>query len=195
MPIAAFVVDRGRGRPGRRDHGDVGPHDVRRRDRPVVLHLRPHDPCGEQATLPPKADRPPAPFVPIARTFWIFTLPRAFGQAFNVTSSGSTRCFVPALIGATAGGIYAAGHALPPRSAAFIVESFMQAVGPKVSGLLTARSHRRARRRWWRRPRPGRSRSSGRPTSSSAPSPRCCSACSDPTTCRPRPHWSSSRSG
>ena len=91
---------------------------------------------AEEATLPPKSERLPAPFLPIARTFWIFTLPRAFGQAFNVAVLWFDTLFVSALIGATAGGIYAAGTRYL-LVGAFIAEAFMQAVGPKVSGLLT----------------------------------------------------------
>lgn len=90
----------------------------------------------EEAALPPKADRPPAPIVPIARSFWIFTLPRAFGQAFNVVVIWFDTLLVSALIGATAGGIYAAGTRYL-LVGAFISEAFMQAVGPKVSSLLT----------------------------------------------------------
>jgi O-antigen/teichoic acid export membrane protein len=91
---------------------------------------------AEERGLPAKSDRPPAPFIAIARSFWIFTLPRAFGQAFNVVVLWVDTLFVSALIGATAGGIYAAGTRYL-LVGAFIAEAFMQAVGPKVSGLLT----------------------------------------------------------
>lgn len=85
---------------------------------------------------PIPADCPPAPLVSIARSFWIFTLPRAFGQAFNVAVLWFDTLFVAALIGATKSGIYAAGTRYL-LIGTFIVEAMMQAVGPKVSGLLT----------------------------------------------------------
>lgn len=90
----------------------------------------------EHSDHPVPADGPPAPFMPIARTFWAFTLPRAFGQAFNVAVLWFDTLFVAALIGAEAGGIYAAGTRYL-LIGSFIVEAIMQAVGPRVSGLLT----------------------------------------------------------
>lgn len=79
---------------------------------------------------------PPVAFAAIARGFWIFTLPRAFGQAFNVAVLWFDTLFVSALIGATQGGIYAAGTRYL-LIGTFIAEAIMQAVGPRVSGLLT----------------------------------------------------------
>jgi O-antigen/teichoic acid export membrane protein len=79
---------------------------------------------------------PPAEFGPIARSYWVFTLPRAFGQAFNVAVLWFDTLFVAALIGATKGGIYAAGTRYL-LIGTFIAEAIMQAVGPRVSGLLT----------------------------------------------------------
>ena len=90
----------------------------------------------EKTRHPILAEGPPALFVPIARSFWAFTLPRAFGQAFNVAVLWFDTLFVAALIGAKAGGIYAAGTRYL-LIGSFIVEAIMQAVGPRVSGLLT----------------------------------------------------------
>lgn len=90
----------------------------------------------EETIHPVGPDAPPAPYVAIARSFWLYTLPRAFGNAFQVAVLWFDTLFVSALIGATAGGIYAAGTRYL-LVGAFISEAFMQAVGPKVSGLLT----------------------------------------------------------
>ena len=90
----------------------------------------------ELALQPVVGPVPPAPFGPIARAYWVFTLPRAFGQAFNVAVLWFDTLFVSALIGATAGGIYAAGTRYL-LIGTFIAEAIMQAVGPRVSGLLT----------------------------------------------------------
>jgi O-antigen/teichoic acid export membrane protein len=90
----------------------------------------------EHAEHPVPADAPPAPPLAIARSFWVFTLPRAFGQAFNVAVLWFDTLLVAALIGAKAGGIYAAGSRYL-LIGAFVVEAIMQAVGPRVSGLLT----------------------------------------------------------
>jgi O-antigen/teichoic acid export membrane protein len=90
----------------------------------------------EHVEHPIPADAPPAPLLPIARSFWIFTLPRAFGQAFNVAVLWFDTLLVAALIGAKAGGIYAAGTRYL-LIGTFVVEAIMQAVGPRVSGLLT----------------------------------------------------------
>jgi O-antigen/teichoic acid export membrane protein len=100
----------------------------------VVLFLRLMR--AEEARRPAGAEVPPAEFGPIARGFWIFTLPRAFGQAFNVAVLWFDTLFVAALIGATEGGIYAAGTRYL-LIGTFISEAMMQAVGPRVSGLLT----------------------------------------------------------
>lgn len=98
----------------------------------------------EQGLHPVLENRPPAPLGPIARTFWAFTLPRAFGQAFNVAVLWFDTLFVAALIGATAGGIYAAGTRYL-LIGSFIAEAIMQAVGPRVSGLLTLDKKNEAR--------------------------------------------------
>jgi O-antigen/teichoic acid export membrane protein len=90
----------------------------------------------EEALQPVDENAPPADFVSIARAYWLFTLPRAFGQAFNVAVLWFDTLFVAALIGATAGGIYAAGTRYL-LIGTFIAEAIMQAVGPRVSGLLT----------------------------------------------------------
>jgi O-antigen/teichoic acid export membrane protein len=102
----------------------------------VTVFLLVHLVRKEKTLHPVVTDAPPAPLVPIARSFWIFTLPRAFGQAFNVAVLWFDTLFVAALIGATAGGIYAAGTRYL-LIGTFIVEAIMQAVGPRVSGLLT----------------------------------------------------------
>jgi O-antigen/teichoic acid export membrane protein len=90
----------------------------------------------EVAAHPATGEIPPVEFGPIARGFWVFTLPRAFGQAFNVAVLWFDTLFVAALIGATEGGIYAAGTRYL-LIGTFISEAVMQAVGPRVSGLLT----------------------------------------------------------
>jgi O-antigen/teichoic acid export membrane protein len=90
----------------------------------------------EHVEHPVPADHPPAHFAAIARSFWIFTLPRAFGQAFQVAVLWFDTLLVAALIGAKAGGIYAAGTRYL-LIGTFIVEAIMQAVGPRVSGLMT----------------------------------------------------------
>jgi O-antigen/teichoic acid export membrane protein len=86
---------------------------------------------------------PAAPFTDVARGFWVFTLPRAFGQAFNVAVLWFDTLLVSAMIGATAGGIYAAGTRYL-LVGTFTLEAIMQAVGPKVSGLLTLKRVREA---------------------------------------------------
>lgn len=91
---------------------------------------------GELTRHSVEPDGPPAPLVPIARSFWTFTLPRSFGQTFNVAILWFDTLFVAALIGATQSGIYAAGTRYL-LIGTFIVEAMMQAVGPRVSGLLT----------------------------------------------------------
>jgi O-antigen/teichoic acid export membrane protein len=91
---------------------------------------------SEVAMTPVDTPVPPVALGPIARGFWIFTLPRAFGQAFNVAVLWFDTLFVSALIGATQGGIYAAGTRYL-LIGTFIAEALMQAVGPRVSGLLT----------------------------------------------------------
>jgi O-antigen/teichoic acid export membrane protein len=98
----------------------------------------------EHARNPIPVDAPPAPLLPIARSFWIFTLPRAFGQAFNVAVLWFDTLLVAALIGAKEGGIYAAGTRYL-LIGTFVVEAIMQAVGPRVSGLLTLDRHDEAR--------------------------------------------------
>jgi O-antigen/teichoic acid export membrane protein len=90
----------------------------------------------EQAQIPTQTDLPPVEFNQIARAFWVFTLPRAFGQAFNVAVLWFDTLLVAAMIGATEGGIYAAGTRYL-LIGTFISEAIMQAVGPRVSGLLT----------------------------------------------------------
>jgi O-antigen/teichoic acid export membrane protein len=90
----------------------------------------------EHTEHPIPADAPPAPLHSVARSFWIFTLPRAFGQAFNVAVLWFDTLLVAALIGAKEGGIYAAGSRYL-LIGTFVVEAIMQAVGPRVSGLLT----------------------------------------------------------
>jgi O-antigen/teichoic acid export membrane protein len=100
----------------------------------IVLFLRLIH--SEQAHRDPEADVPPVVFAQVARSFWIFTLPRAFGQAFQVAVLWFGPLFVAALIGATQGGIYAAGTRYL-LIGTFIAEALMQAVGPRVSGLLT----------------------------------------------------------
>jgi O-antigen/teichoic acid export membrane protein len=101
----------------------------------VVLFLRLMR--AEHARHPaPTDDAPAAHFPSIARGFWVFTLPRAFGQAFNVAVLWFDTLLVAALIGATEGGIYAAGTRYL-LIGTFIAEAIMQAVGPRVSGLLT----------------------------------------------------------
>jgi O-antigen/teichoic acid export membrane protein len=90
-----------------------------------------------------REELPSAPFTDVARGFWVFTLPRAFGQAFNVAVLWFDTLLVSAMIGATAGGIYAAGTRYL-LVGTFTLEAIMQAVGPKVSGLLTLRRVREA---------------------------------------------------
>lgn len=111
----------------------------------VIVFFTIHLLRKEKELHPIAADAPPAVFLPIARSFWIFTLPRAFGQAFNVAVLWFDTLFVAALIGATAGGIYAAGTRYL-LIGTFIVEAIMQAVGPRVSGLLTLENTDEARK-------------------------------------------------
>jgi O-antigen/teichoic acid export membrane protein len=97
----------------------------------------------EQARHPEYREAPPVPIRPVARNFWVFTLPRAFGQAFNVVVLWFDTLLVSAIIGATAGGIYAAGTRYL-LIGTFTAEAIQQAIAPRVSGLLTLKRVKQA---------------------------------------------------
>ncbi len=79
---------------------------------------------------------------PVADTlrpdFWHFSLPRALGQSCNVAVLWLDTLLIAAWRGSTEAGIYAAGTRYL-LIGTFTAEAVMNAVGPRVSGLLTAR--------------------------------------------------------
>lgn len=72
----------------------------------------------------------------VFRPFWAFSLPRALGQACNVAVLWFDTLLISAIRGPVEGGIYAAGTRYL-LIGTFTAEAIMQAVGPRVSGLLT----------------------------------------------------------
>jgi O-antigen/teichoic acid export membrane protein len=73
----------------------------------------------------------------VAGELWAFNLPRALGQAFNVAVLWLDTLLLAAWLDSTQAGIYAAGTRYL-LIGTFAAEAVMQAVGPRVSGLLTA---------------------------------------------------------
>jgi O-antigen/teichoic acid export membrane protein len=81
-------------------------------------------------------DAHPVPADGLAGEFWRFALPRALGQTCNVAVLWLDTLLIAAWHGSTDAGIYAAGTRYL-LIGTFTAEAVMNAVGPRVSGLLT----------------------------------------------------------
>jgi O-antigen/teichoic acid export membrane protein len=91
----------------------------------------------EHSRHPTAPDGPPVDRAGLARAFWVFSLPRALSQSFDVMILWFDTLFVAALVSPEAAGIYAAGTRFL-LIGTFAADAIQQATAPKVSTLLAA---------------------------------------------------------